>query len=197
MKPIDYFEKTSETYSDNVSSGLFGLIKKKEKEAFFELFVEPKKESEILDIGCGPGIYSVSLKKMGYSVVAFDFSPKMVKLARERGINAKVKSAEDFFYDKKFSTILLLGILDYTNNPEKIIQNSSRHLKKGGLIYLSVPMLSPIGLIYKLYHILFHRFRPNLFSVKKLTDLLNSNGLVIDKIISKAGYIAVVRAVKK
>jgi SAM-dependent methyltransferase len=39
---------------------------------------------KILDAGCGPGILAAYLASQGASVTAFDISPKMVELARQR-----------------------------------------------------------------------------------------------------------------
>lgn len=38
----------------------------------------------VLDAGCGPGLYAEELLAGGAEVVAFDHSPKMVDLARNR-----------------------------------------------------------------------------------------------------------------
>jgi 2-polyprenyl-3-methyl-5-hydroxy-6-metoxy-1,4-benzoquinol methylase len=38
----------------------------------------------VLDAGCGPGLYAEELVRRGASVVGFDESPEMVRLARRR-----------------------------------------------------------------------------------------------------------------
>ena len=45
------------------------------------------KDSEVLDVGCGGGRYSFALEALGAEVTATDFSPEMIKKARESGEN--------------------------------------------------------------------------------------------------------------
>ena len=60
--------------------------------AFHRLTVRPKvtellnvqPDDFILDIACGNGNYSAYLAERGVSVVAFDYSPKMIELAKNR-----------------------------------------------------------------------------------------------------------------
>jgi SAM-dependent methyltransferase len=40
--------------------------------------------ARLLDLGCGPGVDAVSLGREGFEVVALDWSPEMVRSARER-----------------------------------------------------------------------------------------------------------------
>ena len=44
----------------------------------------PGPEDFVLDIACGNGNYSAYLAEQGARVVAFDYSPKMVSLAKKR-----------------------------------------------------------------------------------------------------------------
>lgn len=41
-------------------------------------------EAEILDLGCGTGVLERALTKLGHHVVGVDFSPEMLKVAREK-----------------------------------------------------------------------------------------------------------------
>lgn len=46
--------------------------------------LNPQKTDYILDIACGNGNYSAFLAEKGVSVVAFDYSERMIELARQR-----------------------------------------------------------------------------------------------------------------
>ncbi len=46
--------------------------------------LEPKKGDFILDAACGNGNYSAYMAQAGARVVAFDYSPKMIALAKQR-----------------------------------------------------------------------------------------------------------------
>lgn len=60
-------------------------------------FIEPlfPSGSRILDIGCGVGDDAVALQARGVHVTGIDPSPEMVRIARERGIDANLGRAED------------------------------------------------------------------------------------------------------
>ncbi len=49
------------------------------------------KPSKILDLACGPGLYSNRLTKLGHSCTGIDFSPSSIKYAREQAIKDEVE----------------------------------------------------------------------------------------------------------
>ena len=70
--------------------------------------------SKILDLGCGPGLYSSRLARLGHRCVGIDFSPTSVEYAREQAdkkrldcdyIHADIRSAE---YGSDFGLALLI-----------------------------------------------------------------------------------------
>jgi S-adenosylmethionine-dependent methyltransferase len=74
----------------------------------------------ILDIGGGPGRYSIWLAKSGYQVVLADLSPNLLEIARTKIVEADVQSnIEDVvicdacdlsrFQDNSFDAVLCLG----------------------------------------------------------------------------------------
>ena len=66
----------------------------------------------VLDVGCGAGRHSLYLQEHGFDVSAIDVSPRMVELAKTRGVkNARVASVCGRlpFRNGEFDTILLFG----------------------------------------------------------------------------------------
>jgi SAM-dependent methyltransferase len=49
----------------------------------------------VLDLGCGTGEDALRLERRGVRVVATDSSPEMVRIARERGVDARLLRIED------------------------------------------------------------------------------------------------------
>jgi ubiquinone/menaquinone biosynthesis C-methylase UbiE len=43
-----------------------------------------EKQSRVLDLGCGPGLYTERLARLGHDCVGLDFSPASIRYARER-----------------------------------------------------------------------------------------------------------------
>jgi SAM-dependent methyltransferase len=84
-------------------------------------FIEPlfRTGSRVLDIGCGAGDDAIALQARGVHVTGIDASPEMVRIARERGIDASVRRAEDIDnLDGPFDGILSnFGALNCVQNP--------------------------------------------------------------------------------
>jgi SAM-dependent methyltransferase len=64
----------------------------------------------VLDLGCGPGDDALHLAGLGVEVVAIDAAPKMVEVARSRGVNASVLAIEDL-ENAQAKTLALQGAI--------------------------------------------------------------------------------------
>lgn len=98
------------------------------------------RRKSLIDIGCGPGTYSVEFTKRGANVLGIDLSQKMLNKARENAKMADVKlmlqKADGHLIpcpDNSFDVaVIILTILN-----EKIIEEAARVLKSGGLLLIS------------------------------------------------------------
>lgn len=81
---------------------------------FFESFFKTNKLNKILDLGCGPGLYSHQLAQRGFHLTGLDFSHSSIQYAREQ---AKLDSLPinyleaDYllqFPSEKFDAVLLI-----------------------------------------------------------------------------------------
>ncbi len=135
----------------NSGSGIFSL---KELDFGTGLLIEnckiPKKDSEVLDLGCGYGVVGMILKKHNPEVIMTmtDINDRAVKLSRqnceENDIICTVIKSDIFsnpdIHGKRFDVIL-------TNPPfsagkkicTDIIKQSNEHLNKEGLLQLVAP----------------------------------------------------------
>jgi len=181
MNVKKHYDKEAERYVEKFSRGLFGLIRKKEKEAVFEL-LDPQAEEEILDAGCGAGFYSVPLKNIGSKLFGVDISPKMIEKIKEFGIDARVCNIEEFELNEKYEKILCTGVLEFCDSPQSALNNLSKHLKEGGTIVILYPRLSLGGIIYKIYHLLFSRVSLKLFLLNDFDEMARAIGLSIDRV---------------
>jgi 2-polyprenyl-3-methyl-5-hydroxy-6-metoxy-1,4-benzoquinol methylase len=107
------------------------------------------KTGAILDIGSGPGRYSLSLLKMGYKVSLLDISQKELDYARnvieEQGLKAEAyycKSALELQQLKpnKYDALLVMGPLYHLHSREeriKVLKDSLEILSEGGTAIIS------------------------------------------------------------
>jgi SAM-dependent methyltransferase len=98
----------------------------------------------IVDAGCEPGYYSEWLVSHGAEIVAFDVSPKMVKLVQgSLDTWVDVRQADlakplDFLTDKYFNIVLCPLILDYIQDLDSAFSEFYRVLRESGLLIFSV-----------------------------------------------------------
>ena len=95
----------------------------------------------ILDIGCGGGLISEPMARLGGIVTGIDASEKNIKVAKihakknELKINYLNKSPEELENKDKFDIILNLEIVEHVDNVGLYIESCYNLLKKDGLMF--------------------------------------------------------------
>jgi SAM-dependent methyltransferase len=94
---------------------------------------QPIGERSVLDIGCGPGHYSVELARRGARrVLGIDFADGMLDIARRAAAQAGCERVcrferADFFerpFDEKFDYVVAMGFMDYVADPRSMIRKA-------------------------------------------------------------------------
>ena len=101
---------------------------------------EGKKSLDILDVGCGPGIYSLYFGRAGHNVTGIDFSPKMIEQAKSNaeseGIRANfmVMDAQKMdLPDESFDLVVSRDMFWALEHPERAYSEIMRVLRNGGM----------------------------------------------------------------
>ena len=95
----------------------------------------------ILDIGCGGGLISEPLARLGGKVTGIDASKKNIEIAKLHSKKSKLninyinKSPEQLENIKKFDIILNLEIVEHVDNVGLYIKSCYNLLKKDGLMF--------------------------------------------------------------
>tara|TARA_Y100001970_G_scaffold256091_1_gene333455 strand:- start:2121 stop:2846 length:726 start_codon:yes stop_codon:yes gene_type:complete len=132
FKPLHMFNPIRIEYILDQISKHFKLDRKKN---FF------LKDLEILDIGCGGGLISEPMARMGASVTGIDASEKNIKVAslHSKKSNLKIKylnkSPEQLDEKGKFDIILNLEIVEHVNDVDLYLKSCHYLLKKNGLMF--------------------------------------------------------------
>ncbi|MHC5248071.1 class I SAM-dependent methyltransferase [Enterococcus sp. LJL90] len=112
-----------------------------ESVAFICQTLPPADYPKLLDLGCGPGIYSELLAKAGYQVTGVDFSKRSIAYAKQAAI--KQQLAIDYQQQnylslnlpEKYDLIIMIycdfGALS-TMDRKRVLQKMLDHLKLGG-----------------------------------------------------------------
>ena len=103
----------------------------------------PLKGLNILDIGCGGGLLSEPITRLGAKVTAIDASKKNIQVARFHAkknnlkINYLCSSPEKLNLNKKFDVVLNMEIVEHVEDLNFFIKKSSNLLKKNGLMFIA------------------------------------------------------------
>jgi len=99
------------------------------------------KNLEILDIGCGGGLISEPMARLGGNVTGIDAAEKNIKIAslHSKESNLKInyldKSPEQLKEKEKFDIILNLEVIEHVENLDLYLQSCYNLLKKNGLMF--------------------------------------------------------------
>ena len=103
----------------------------------------PLKNLKILDIGCGGGLLSEPISRLGAKVTGIDASKKNIKIANAHLKKSKLKinyicsSPEKLKTKERFDVILNMEIVEHVEDVELFIRKSSELLKKSGLMFVA------------------------------------------------------------
>ena len=96
---------------------------------------------KILDIGCGGGLISEPMARLGASVTGIDASEKNIKVAKfhasqnNLNINYLNKSPEQLKDLKNFDVILNLEVVEHVENLNLYLSSCNTLIKKNGLMF--------------------------------------------------------------
>jgi len=132
FKPLHMFNPIRIEYILGEISKHFKL--KRTKENFLHGF-------NILDIGCGGGLISEPMARLGGNVTGIDAAEKNIKVAslHSQKNNLKIdylnKSPEEMNTDENYDIILNLEVVEHVDDLELYLSSCQKLLKKNGLMF--------------------------------------------------------------
>tara|TARA_Y100001958_G_C21230177_1_gene555857 strand:+ start:55 stop:783 length:729 start_codon:yes stop_codon:yes gene_type:complete len=133
FKPLHKFNPIRISYIKDNISNIF-KIKNKQK---------PLENVKILDIGCGGGLLSEPMKRLGAEVVGIDASDKNIQVAKIHAKKNKLDikyfcaSPENFEIEEKFDVILNMEIIEHVDDVDFFLKSCSNLLKKNGVMFVA------------------------------------------------------------
>ncbi len=103
---------------------------------------KPLKKIKILDIGCGGGLLSEPMCRLGADVMGIDASKNNIEIAKNHAKKNKLKinymcATPEILKNKKFDVILNMEIVEHVEDVNFFIKKSSELLKKNGLMFVA------------------------------------------------------------
>ena len=133
FKPLHKFNPIRIKYiKDNLIND-FDLINKK----------KPLDGLKILDIGCGGGLLSEPMARLGAKVTGIDPVKRNIEIAKHHLKRSKLDikyfnfSPEKFKSNNKYDVILNMEIVEHVENVDFFIKQSAKFLKKSGIMFIA------------------------------------------------------------
>ena len=104
---------------------------------------KPLKNIKILDVGCGGGLLSEPMSRLGADVTGIDASMKNINVAKIHSKINKLKinyicaSPEKLKIGKKFDVILNMEIVEHVEDVKFFLKSCSKLLKKNGIMFVA------------------------------------------------------------
>ena len=133
FKPLHKFNPIRISYIKNNVINSFKIKNKK----------KPLEKVKILDIGCGGGLLSEPMSRLGAEVVGIDASDKNIKIAKlhakKNDLDVKYfcASPENFKTTIKFDVILNMEIIEHVKDIDFFLKSCSNLLKKNGIMFVA------------------------------------------------------------
>lgn len=137
----DYWDQRSSGFSDAVMNE---MERKGEGVAQWVADTTGVRTGRVLDLGCGPGFFSILLSSAGYDVLGIDYSPEMVSHATENAAEAgtcpvfmRMDAQSMSLPDSSFDLVVSRDVLWTLEYPERAYSEMLRILRPGGKALIS------------------------------------------------------------
>ena len=133
FKPLHKFNPIRIKYIKNNLINDFALKNKK----------KPLNDLKILDIGCGGGLLSEPLARLGAKVTGIDPIKRNIEIAKHHLKKSKLNikyynfSPEKFISNNKYDVILNMEIIEHVDNVNFFVNQSAKFLKKSGIMFIA------------------------------------------------------------
>ena len=125
MRPLHLMNPTRLTYINQQSGGLFG--------------------KKVLDVGCGGGILSESMAKLGAKVKGVDMAEQSLNIARlhalEQGVTLEYQQVviEELAEQEpgSYDVVTCMEMLEHVPDPASVVAACARLVKPGGQLFFS------------------------------------------------------------
>ena len=113
------------------------------KDFKIEIKENPLNNLKILDIGCGGGLLSEPMSRLGARVVGIDASANNIMIAKHHLKKSKLKikyvntSPENYITKQKYDVVLNMEVVEHVEDLNIFIEQCSKFLKKSGIMFIA------------------------------------------------------------
>jgi ubiquinone/menaquinone biosynthesis C-methylase UbiE len=138
------------------------IIKRKDVVLRFVDKFSACKSINILDVGCGAGVFMKEMLDRGHAVTGIDITEGMLKQAADALNNAGYGNANCVYGDvealpfenEMYDLVICVGVMQYLRKDEKAISELSRVVKPEGIVIITLPNIFRITTLLDPYYYL-------------------------------------------
>lgn len=114
-------------------------------------FMQNEKFNNLLEIGCGSGVFFPQLKEAAHNVYAADINPKLdsvKKMCELENLNVRLSGGSILvlpYKDDAFDCVVVMSTLEHIEQLDKAISEIHRVLKKNGRAIIGFPVSNIIA----------------------------------------------------
>ena len=171
MYLVDEKREMVRKYYDMVARGYFHARWFERKENLFDYMMTKRvlekeltsrsRADEILEIGCGPGVWTDLFASICKRVTAIDLSQKMISEAKKHIASENVRFiCGDFMeheFNQQFDLIISVRCIEYIQNKQFFLEKCSKLLKPHGKLVIVTKNPRSIWVIRQLYSFLIRK----------------------------------------
>jgi 2-polyprenyl-6-hydroxyphenyl methylase / 3-demethylubiquinone-9 3-methyltransferase len=103
----------------------------------------PLEGKSALDVGCGGGLLTEPLARLGATVTGIDAAPEVIAVAREhaaaQGLSIDYRLGDIQKLDGKFDLITCMEVIEHVADPAAFVRALAKRLSPDGLLVMSTP----------------------------------------------------------
>ena len=103
----------------------------------------PLEGKTALDVGCGAGLLTEPLSRLGANVTGIDASPQMIAVARDHaaasGLQIDYRAGDVQELGGRFDLITAMEVIEHVAEPAAFVRGLAKRLAANGLLILSTP----------------------------------------------------------
>jgi 2-polyprenyl-3-methyl-5-hydroxy-6-metoxy-1,4-benzoquinol methylase len=145
---VSFHNSISRHFSDKYKSSPDFIERRQVWEKLLDKYIKPG--FNVLDAGCGAGIFSIMSAEIGANVLGIDGSEAMIEICKEQKAGAANDLTVEFKCamlpaepilnkDSYFDVIISSSVLEYINPLNPVMETFKRVIKKDGILILSFP----------------------------------------------------------
>jgi 2-polyprenyl-6-hydroxyphenyl methylase/3-demethylubiquinone-9 3-methyltransferase len=105
--------------------------------------LRPLEGRTVLDVGCGAGLLTEPLSRLGAHVTGIDAAPELIEAARthagEAGLAIRYVAGEVANLDGQFDLVTAMEVVEHVADPASFVRALADRLAPGGLLLMSTP----------------------------------------------------------